>query len=78
MPKPARICSLIFPTPGTFLTGRSPINFSIFSTSKPRKVYAFGFLKSEQILASILLQAIPQEAVRPIFSNISRLNYSAK
>ena len=75
IPIPTRICSLTLPTPGNFLTGNYFINSVIAASVFYRYVYPSGLFISEQILANILLQAIPQLAVILVMSLISYLTF---
>ena len=68
IPISANISSVIRPILGIFLGGSGVMNSKILSRSASRYVYPLGLLKSEQILASILLQAIPALQVNLVTS----------
>jgi hypothetical protein len=62
--------SVILPIPGIFLILSPLINSIIFVGFDSKKNYPFGLFISEQILASILLQAIPALQVNRVASFI--------
>ena len=70
IPMPDKIYSLTLPTPGIFLIGSLAIKSYTASSENSKYVYPSGLLISEQILASILLHAIPQLAVILVASRI--------